>query len=81
VLTPKPYRVPAFGQLNCLIISASGMAEGGRILQHTKIVILFVGDAAETTDHGWVPEVKIFGSPFQVRSQVLMSGFQARGCR
>jgi metallo-beta-lactamase family protein len=72
---------------SCIIISASGMCESGRILHHLKNnigdpdnTILFVGYCAEQTlgwkiREGW-QEVKIFGQPHQVRATVeIMDGF------
>lgn len=64
-----------------MIISASGMAEGGRILHHLKhnienpnAIILFTGYQAEHTLGRKIIEgispVKIFGRPFYVRAQV-----------
>jgi metallo-beta-lactamase family protein len=65
----------------CIIISASGMCEAGRVLHHLrnnigdpKNTILFVGYCAENTlgwkiRHRW-PEVNIFGEPFKLRAQV-----------
>lgn len=61
----------------CIIISASGMAEAGRILHHLKNnienpknLILFVGYAAENTLARKImdgePEVNIFGDPYKV---------------
>lgn len=64
-----------------IIISASGMAEGGRIVHHlrnnignSRALVLFVGYAAEHTlarriMDGYSP-VKIFGEEFDVRCQV-----------
>lgn len=66
---------------SCIIISASGMCESGRILHHlknnigdSKNTVLFVGYCAEQTlgwkiREGW-EEVKIFGQPYQVRAEV-----------
>ena len=65
----------------CIIISASGMAEGGRILHHLKNniedkrnLILFVGYAAAHTLARKIidgePEVNIFGEPFKVIAEV-----------
>ena len=64
-----------------IIISASGMAEGGRIVHHlrnnlgdARAVVLFVGYAAEHTLARRIMdgnrEVKIFGETFQVRCKV-----------
>ncbi|NNE93296.1 MAG: MBL fold metallo-hydrolase [Verrucomicrobiales bacterium] len=65
----------------CIIISASGMCEAGRILHHLrntvedeKNTILFVGYCAEQTlgwklREGW-EEVNIFGDPFKVRANI-----------
>lgn len=64
-----------------IIISASGMAEGGRILHHLsnnisnpKNLILFVGYAAENTLARKImdgePIVNIFGEQHQVKAQV-----------
>jgi metallo-beta-lactamase family protein len=65
----------------CLIISASGMAEAGRIRHHlknnigdSKNLILFVGYCAEHTLGAQIlsgrTPVNIFGEPFDVRAQV-----------
>jgi metallo-beta-lactamase family protein len=73
----------------CLIISASGMATGGRILHHLqqrlpdpKSVVLFVGyQSPGTRGHsllGGAKEVKIFGEQVQVRAEIRnISGFSA----
>lgn len=65
----------------CIIISASGMCEAGRILHHLRNniedprnTILFVGYCAENT-LGWKirnhwDEVNIFGEPFNLRAHV-----------
>lgn len=64
-----------------IIISASGMAEGGRILHHLRnnvgdprTVLLFVGYAAQNTLARRLMdgerEVRIFGEPFDVRCKV-----------
>ncbi len=64
-----------------IIISASGMAEGGRILHHLRNsienpvnLILFVGYAAQHTLARKImdgeKEVKIFGETFNVRAEV-----------
>lgn len=64
-----------------IIISASGMAEGGRILHHLrnnienpKNLILFVGYAAKNTLARKIMDgekhVKIFGETFEVNSEV-----------
>ncbi len=64
-----------------LIISASGMCEGGRILHHLKHtvedernVILIVGYQAENTLGRRIVEklspIKIYGDPYELRAQV-----------
>ncbi len=66
---------------SCIIISASGMAEGGRILHHLKNnignpnnLILFVGYAAQNTLARKImdgaEEVNIFGEPYKVKSKI-----------
>lgn len=64
-----------------IIISASGMCEGGRVLHHLRnhigdpsTTILFVGYCAEETlgwkiRNGW-QEVRIFGDPFKVKAKI-----------
>jgi metallo-beta-lactamase family protein len=76
-----------------LIISASGMAEGGRILHHLrnnihnpKNLILFVGYAAENTLARKImegqEEVRIFGEKHQVKCKVKkMDYFSAHADR
>jgi metallo-beta-lactamase family protein len=65
----------------CIIISASGMAEGGRILHHLKNnienyknLILFVGYAAQNTLARKIVDgdkvVKIFGEEYKVKAKV-----------
>ena len=65
----------------CIIISASGMAEGGRVLHHLannirnkKNLVLFVGYAAENTLARMIidgeTEVNIFGEPHKVKAEV-----------
>jgi len=64
-----------------IIISSSGMMEGGRILYHlanhiedTRTTLLFVGYPAQNTLARYISdgakEVKIFGEPFNVRCKV-----------
>ena len=72
-----------------IIISASGMAEGGRILHHLannianpKNLLLFVGYAAEHTLARRLMElrerVNIFGEEFKVKCQIkVMDYFSA----
>ncbi len=65
----------------CMIISASGMAEGGRILHHLKNnienpknLILFAGYAAKETLARKImdgnPEVSILGDTYSVKAQI-----------
>jgi len=65
----------------CIIISASGMAEGGRVLHHLannienkKNLILFVGYAAAHTLARKIidgeTEINIFGEPHKVKAEV-----------
>jgi metallo-beta-lactamase family protein len=76
-----------------VIISASGMAEAGRILHHLKNniedprnTILIVGwQAPQTLGRRLVerqPEVKIFGEPYSLNAQVAtINGFSAHADR
>lgn len=75
----------------CIIISASGMAEAGRIKHHIKnnigdpnSTILLVGYASPNTLAGALKrgdtEVNIFGETFAVRSRIeVMDSFSAHG--
>ena len=77
----------------CIIISASGMAEGGRVLHHLannignkKNLVLFVGYAAENTLARKIidgeTEVNIFGEPHKVKAEVKsMDYFSAHADR
>lgn len=68
---------------SCVIISASGMCEGGRVVHHLvnnieepKNTILFVGYQAENTlgrklVDGY-PQVSIFGEVYNVKAEVVM---------
>ncbi|HEU4940832.1 MAG TPA: MBL fold metallo-hydrolase [Candidatus Eisenbacteria bacterium] len=72
-----------------ITVSASGMCEGGRILHHLRQTIgdprhtiVIIGYQAEGTLGRRlverVPEVKIFGEPFDVRARVVvLNGFSA----
>jgi metallo-beta-lactamase family protein len=71
-----------FHKDSCIIISASGMAEAGRILHHLannienpNNLILFVGFAAAETlarkIMDGIKEVNILGSSYQVKAQVI----------
>ncbi|MDX2471868.1 MAG: MBL fold metallo-hydrolase [SAR324 cluster bacterium] len=76
-----------------VIISASGMCEGGRILHHLrnnienpKCFILFVGYAAKHTLARRLMDgdkkVKIYGEEFTVKAKVIrLDGFSAHGDR
>jgi metallo-beta-lactamase family protein len=66
----------------CMIISASGMAEGGRILHHlanniedSNNLILFAGYAAKETLARKImdgeKDINIFGSPYTVKAQII----------
>lgn len=73
----------------CIIISASGMCEAGRVLhhlknniQHGRNTVLIVGfQAAHTLGRRIVekqPEVRIFGRMYQLKAQVsILNGFSA----
>lgn len=77
----------------CMIISAAGMCEHGRILHHLKNniedpknIILIVGYMAEQTLGRKIlekyPVVKIFGEPYHLRSKVIvMDAFSAHADR
>jgi metallo-beta-lactamase family protein len=78
---------------SCVIISANGMCEAGRILHHLKNniedernTILFVGYQAENTLGrrlvDGAKKVKIFGDEFHVRAEVqVANGFSAHADR
>ncbi len=77
----------------CIVISASGMCEGGRILHHLKHgitkpenTVLIVGYQAEHTlgrrliDRA--PKLRIYGREYRLRARVQkMNGFSAHGDR
>lgn len=77
----------------CVIISANGMCEAGRVLHHLKNniedernTILFVGYQAENTLGrrliDGAKKVKIFGDEFDVRAQIqVANGFSAHADR
>ena len=77
----------------CVIISASGMCEGGRILHHLanslgdrRNMVLIVGFQAEGTLGRKLvekrPSVRIFGQEHQVQAQVeVLNGFSAHADR
>ena len=71
-----------FSNEPCIIISASGMCEGGRILHHLKnniekpsTMILFAGYQAPHTLgrillDGTLDKVKIYGQPYEVKAKI-----------
>ena len=75
-----------------MVISASGMCEGGRVLHHLKNnigdprnTILLTGYQAENTlgrkiEEKW-KEVPIFGEPMPLRAEVQKAGRIERPCR
>jgi metallo-beta-lactamase family protein len=77
----------------CIIISASGMAESGRILHHLrnniqdpKNAVFIVGFQAENTLGRRIvekqPEVKVFGEPVKLNAEVVtFNAFSAHGDR
>ena len=85
-------KINAFKE-SCVIISANGMCEAGRILHHLKNniedernTILFVGYQAENTLGrrlvDGAKKVKIFGDEFNVRAEIQMAnGFSAHADR
>ena len=89
VATPQESR--ALNDLTgpCIIIAASGMCEGGRILHHlrhglpeSRNTVLFVGFQAEGTLGRRLREgartVNVFGVPVEVRAEVVgLDGFSA----
>jgi metallo-beta-lactamase family protein len=76
---------------SCIIISASGMCEGGRILHHLannvgdeRNTVLIVGfQAPDTLGQRLVdrmPEVKIYGEEYKVKAEVVqLHGMSAHG--
>jgi metallo-beta-lactamase family protein len=72
-----------------IIVSASGMCEGGRVLHHlrhtlgdARNTVLFVGFQGEGTLgrrlHDCAATVNVFGEPFQVRAEIqALDGFSA----
>jgi metallo-beta-lactamase family protein len=73
----------------CIIISASGMCEGGRVLHHlqyalgdSRNTVLFVGYQGEGTLGRRIKEgaetVNVFGEPVRVRAEIAsLDGFSA----
>lgn len=73
----------------CIIISASGMCEGGRVLHHLqhalgdpRNMILFVGFQGQGTLgrrlRDGVSPVNVYGEPFEVRAEIAaLDGFSA----
>jgi metallo-beta-lactamase family protein len=73
----------------CIIVSASGMCEGGRVVHHlqhalgdARNAVLFVGFQAEGTLgrrlRDGAPDVNVFGEPMHVRAEIVpLDGFSA----
>jgi len=80
-------------RMPCVIVSASGMCEGGRVLHHllngvgdSRNTILIVGFMAENTLGRALadkkPEVRIFGDTYWVKARVkIMNAFSAHADR
>ncbi len=77
----------------CIVIAASGMCEGGRILHHlahglgdARNTVLFVGFQAENTLgrrlRDGVRPVRLFGEPVEVKAEIAsLDGFSAHADR
>jgi len=90
--TEESMRINTYDQ-PCVVIAASGMCEGGRILHHLKHgvtqpenTILIVGYQAEHTLGRRlverVPKLKIYGKEYRLRARVQkMNGFSAHADR
>ncbi|MGC8897733.1 MAG: MBL fold metallo-hydrolase RNA specificity domain-containing protein [Bacteroidota bacterium] len=85
----KRLNSPPANSESCMIIAASGMCEGGRILHHlansvedSRNTILIVGYMAENTLGKRIverqPVIKIFGEEYNLRAEVVvMNSFSA----
>ena len=89
IRTPEESRALNDFEEPCVIVSASGMCEGGRILHHlrhglpdSRNTVLFVGFQAEGTLgrklHDGATVVNVFGEPVDVRAEIVaLDGFSA----
>ena len=93
VATPEESKALNARREPCIVIAASGMCEGGRVLHHlqhglsdARNTVLFVGFQAEGTLGrrilGRAETVNVFGEPVHVRAEVAaLEGFSAHADR
>jgi metallo-beta-lactamase family protein len=89
VTTPDESRALNDVKEPCIIVSASGMCEGGRVVHHLKFAlgdsrntVLFVGFQGEGTLgrrlRDGVENVNVYGEPVRVRAEIVaLDGFSA----
>jgi len=89
IATPDESRALNDRQGPCIIVSASGMCEGGRVLHHLqhalgneKNTVLFVGFQGDGTLgrrlHDGAQTVNVYGEPVRVRAEIAaLDGFSA----